>query len=387
MAVPCGIGFEVMVQLNCIQNSAVRQVALFLFCLTACLGWAQAPTEDKDSINTNERSVAKLAEGIFVIRHKDASDEFPQGNTTVVIGDKSVLVVDACYLPSSAREDIAQIRKWTDKPVKYLVNTHWHYDHTMGNGTYAQAFPGLEIISHWETARQIETYNPGWFSRYYAQNDKLRAQLADGKGEDGKPLTDAARKEVAALLAKREPVEAEFRTIVDPVPTMTFDSELNLNLGSRKVELKFLGRGNTRGDVVIYLPAEKILATGDLVDYPVPYLGGGYPADEAKTLKNLLEIEAETYIPGHGTVLHGKAYIGMLQEFISAVVKEVDKQIPLLPRRSKNLEGVEKAVRASLDVAGWTKRFAGTDKDNVDFFDGFTLSGIIEAAYEQSWGK
>lgn len=79
-----------------------------------------------DSTKTLTRSFEKIAEGVYTIRHKDAPDTFPQGNTTVIIGDREVLVVDSCYLPSSAREDIAQIRQWTNKPVRYLVNTHWH---------------------------------------------------------------------------------------------------------------------------------------------------------------------------------------------------------------------------------------------------------------------
>src|SRR3954471_9328790 len=100
-----------------------------------------------DSIATHGRTVTKLAEGVYEIRHPDAPDTFPQGNTTVIIGDRDVLVVDSCLLPSSAREDIAQIRKWTDKPVSYVVNTHWHFDHTLGNATYREAFPRAEFIA------------------------------------------------------------------------------------------------------------------------------------------------------------------------------------------------------------------------------------------------
>ena len=84
--------------------------ALLIGLLTALCTFA-------DSSRTSERTVHKLAEGVYTIRHKDAPDTFPQGNTTVIIGDREGLVVDSCYLPSSAREDIAEIRKWTDKPV------------------------------------------------------------------------------------------------------------------------------------------------------------------------------------------------------------------------------------------------------------------------------
>src|SRR5688500_11975202 len=89
--------------------------------LFAVLLSASAATAAADTAFTRERTVTRLAEGVYAIRHADAPDEFPQSNTLVVIGSREVLVVDSCYMPSSAREDIAQIRKWTDKPVRYLV--------------------------------------------------------------------------------------------------------------------------------------------------------------------------------------------------------------------------------------------------------------------------
>jgi glyoxylase-like metal-dependent hydrolase (beta-lactamase superfamily II) len=104
-----------------------------------------------DTSLTTERTITEVARGVYVIRHKDAPNGIPNGNTEVSIGDREVLVVDSCYLASEARQDIAQIRKWTDNPVRYLVNTHWHNDHTMGNGTYADAFTNLSIIAHTET--------------------------------------------------------------------------------------------------------------------------------------------------------------------------------------------------------------------------------------------
>src|SRR5205807_631278 len=107
-------------------------------------------------------------------RHEDAPDTFPQGNTLVVIGTRDVLVVDSCYLPSSAKQDIAQIKQWTTKPVRYLVNTHWHYDHTMGNGAYMDAFPGVTIVAHVETQKQIRGYNPQWFANFPERAARFR---------------------------------------------------------------------------------------------------------------------------------------------------------------------------------------------------------------------
>ncbi len=96
-----------------------------------------------NSSSGKQRVVTKLAEGVYEIRHPNAPDHFSQGNTVVIIGETGVLVVDSCYLPSTAEEDIAQIRQWTSKPVRYLLNTHWHNDHVQGNAAYADAFRAL----------------------------------------------------------------------------------------------------------------------------------------------------------------------------------------------------------------------------------------------------
>ena len=131
------------------KTSAEKPLALLFILLVASSAFA-------DSSSVTERTVTKIADGIYEIRHRDAPNFFPQGNTTVIVGDRDVLVVDACYLPSSAREDIAQIGQWTDKPVRYLVNTHWHADHTRGNGAYAEAFPSINIISQTATRELIQ---------------------------------------------------------------------------------------------------------------------------------------------------------------------------------------------------------------------------------------
>jgi glyoxylase-like metal-dependent hydrolase (beta-lactamase superfamily II) len=342
-----------------------------------------------DTVKTTERSFVKLAEGVYAIRHKDAPDTFPQGNTTVIIGEREVLVVDSCYLPSSAREDIAQIRALTNKPVRYLVNTHWHYDHTMGNGTYWEAFPGLSIIAHSETAKQSANYNPGWFERFARRADGFKKVLADGKDPNGKALSDGEKKEYEDAIRGLVPVEAEFKALTDKTPNFTFDSEVSIDLGSRIVEIKHLGRGNTAGDAVVFLPKEKILISGDLVVHPVPYMFGGYPSDFVKTLQKLNQLDFQTIVPGHGEILRGqqgREYINLIVGFTNAVMAEVGKQINTIGNGQRNLEPVRQAVQKNFDVAPWRQRFAGADKDNQDFFD-TTYAGLIIAAHAEIWGQ
>jgi glyoxylase-like metal-dependent hydrolase (beta-lactamase superfamily II) len=343
-----------------------------------------------DSVVTRTRTVTKVAEGVYVIRHPDAPDTFPQGNTTVIIGEREVLVVDSCYLPSSAREDIAQIRQWTNKPVRYLVNTHWHYDHTMGNGVYAEAFPGLNIIAQVETRRQSEGYNPGWFARFPGRAEIFKQRLESGKDAQGRTLTETEKREYEKAIAGIEPVQAEFRKLVDRAPNMTFDSELNIDLGNREVQIKHLGRGNTAGDAIVYLPKERILIAGDLLDHPVPYLGGGYPSQMVRTLKQMMLIDAQTFVPGHGEVLqgsYGRAYLNQVIEFVQLVVTEVSRQIYLIGNGPRNLEAVREALKKDIDFNAWRQKFAGDDEENRALFDGFSLPGVITAAYAEVWGR
>ena len=207
-----------------------------------------------DSVSTRERSTTQIAPGVYVIRHEDAPDTFPQGNTTVIVGEREVLVVDSCYLPSSARKDVAQIRAWTDKPVRYLVNTHWHYDHTMGNGVYKDAFPSIAIVAHTETRKQIQGYNPQWFTNFPERAARFKQRIDAGKDDNGKPYTEGELAELRTALAGVNPVWAEFRELAgrrDLAPTVSFDREIDVDLGNREVRVMHLGRGNTAGDAIV----------------------------------------------------------------------------------------------------------------------------------------
>lgn len=360
---------------------ALQIIALVLINSTALVA---------DSVNTKERTATRVAEGVYMIRHKDAPDGFPQGNTTVIIGEREALVVDSCYLPSSAREDIAQIRQWTNKPVRYLLNTHWHYDHTLGNSAYAESFPQLVIIAHRETRRQIEGYNPGWFDRYPQRRELFKQMIDTGKDRDGNPLTEAQLRDYRAALEGVEPVEAEFKNLVDRMPNLMFDQALTIDLGNREVEIKHLGRGNTAGDAIVYLPKEKILIAGDLLDHPVPYLGGGYPSELITTLKKMAALDAQAIIPGHGELMrgdHARTHLKHVTDFVEAVVAEVNKEVYRAGNSSRKLEEVQRAVRKAIESTPWRQRFGGDDKDNLDFFDTFSLPGLVTAAYAEAWRR
>jgi cyclase len=345
-----------------------------------------------DSVSSNQRTVTKLAEGIYLIRHKNAPDHFPQGNTVVIIGATDVLVVDSCYLPSSAREDIAQIRQWTDKPVRYLLNTHWHNDHNQGNAAYGDAFPALTIIAQTETAKLMALRNASYLSEYPHRMERFQQEIDSGKHPNGTPLTEGELEDLKNAVkggkAASDAVSAEFRNLRVRVPDVTFDHELDLDLGNREVQLKYLGRGNTVGDAIAYVPNEKILITGDLVDSPVPYLGGGFPIEQVATLKRMAELDFEKLVPGHGGVLKGKDFVQQEIELIEAVIAAMNQEIGRTSANpQKRFDEIKNAVERNVDVNAWRQKFAGDDPAEQDFFEVFAWPGLLEAAHAEMWPR
>jgi cyclase len=362
------------------QFAILACAIILLLCLVAPARLAA------DSVNTTKRTVTKLADGVYEIRHSDAPDTFPQGNTLVIIGDTSVLVVDSCYLQSSAREDITQIRQWTDKPVRFLVNTHEHGDHNFGNRAYADAFPGISIIAQAETLRTMKLRQPPFVAQYQERAVRFQKELDEGKDGAGNPLSEVGRQDLRDAIAGSNAVWPEFRELKLRFPDVTFDKEMNIDLGNRVVELKYLGLGNTVGDAVVYLPKERILATGDLVDSPVPYLGGGFPVAQIETLKTMLRLDADTIVPGHGDVLRGKSYVEMEIAFLEAVVGAINDEIGRSGATAhRRLAEIKVAVAKNAGIDSWRQKFAGDDPENRDFFDSLALTGVVEAAHAELW--
>jgi cyclase len=175
--------------------------------------------------------------------------------------------------------------------------------------------------------------------------------------------------------------------VPEAAPDATFDEAVSIDLGGRVAEVRFLGRGNTAGDAVVWLPKERVLAAGDLVVHPVPYLGGGFPADFVRTLGRLVELDPLLIVPGHGELLRGTAYPRMLAEFIAAVNAQVSAAVYRLGNGSRNVADIQKAVEGSMDVAGWRQRFAGDDPDSRDTFDGFSFPGLVRASHAEIWRR
>ena len=353
-------------------SAAVSTIA---FCAIVCFATGAAVA---DSSATPQRKVTKIADGVYSIRHADSPDT-PQGNSTVIIGERGVLVIDTPYLPSSAREDIAEIRRWTDRPVRYVLNTHWHPDHQRGNSAYVDEFPEVMIVAHRETVKLMSEYDAANRARYPKRVQAMKETLRKGQDADGKALDDSARRELQKTVEERSRVLTELEGSRLQLPTLTFDSELTVDLGNRIVEIRHSGIADTRGDAWAYLPKEQVLVTGDVLAAPVPYFFAGYPEGVARTLRRLLELDVKAIVPGHGDVMHDKTYMRAVVEMVEAIVGQVNAAVVRIGSLSARLED----VRPQIDVTEYRRRFAGDDPHNQEYFDE-SIEGLIKGAFYQA---
>ena len=365
-----------------VMRRGVTAVAVAIFFPLASIGGNAGTSPSADSVFSSERRVTKLADGIYVIRHADPFPGWVHGNSTVIIGTKEVLVVDSCQLSACAREDIAQIRQWTRKPVRYLLNTHWHLDHTGGNKDYADAFPSLTIVAHSATKKMMDATSVSLptlaLKDATATQARLSKMVETGQSADGTPATEQEKMAAAQKLALIRAIIDQAKIFAYRGPTLAFDHEMSVDIGDREVQIKFLGRGNTAGDAIVYLAKERILIAGDLLDHPVPYAFDGYPSEWTQTLTRLAQLDADTIVPGHGDVQHDKSFLYQVIDLMKSVIDQVNDRL------NQNDYATIDEVKKSLDLKSFRQAIAGDDKDNGEFFDGSIGSGFVELAYHEA---
>ena len=338
---------------------------------------AQANALPRDSTARVER----LADGVYAIIHDDATDQWPHGNTGVVVYDDGVLVVDATYLPSRARADIALIRALSDQPVRYLVNTHWHMDHTYGNEAYRDAFPGVVIVSERETREFSELDSHYWARFSTAPNSTRRAairdlemELARGRDSTGNAHSAEEKRRLETVIGQRRNELEELAKVRIVVADQVFDRSMTLRLGGRRIELVDRGRANSPHDVTVYLPDERVLFTGDIVvQSPLPYTGMSWPVPWIDVLKEIEQVPVSFLVPGHGPVMRDHGYTRRVRELLQAATSRT----AAMARRGKPVEEIQDSVRLE-DIRRRVPAWADPKHDaDWDY--------IVRAVVERAW--
>jgi cyclase len=239
-------------------------------------------------------------------------------NSAVIVNRDEVMIVDSHISPESGRAMLLELKTITDKPVRVLINTHFHYDHTNGN----QAFPpGVDIIGHEFTRRKLtgDVLERGMFADLLKglpkQIDDLRTRAASE--------ADPAAK---VRLAQQVPVQTAFANSLKDLkvtpPNVVIDDRLTLFRGDREIRLLYLGRGHTGGDLVVFLPKERVLCSGDLLVNGVANLIDGYVNEWPDALEKLKPIDFVDVIPGHGDPFKGKERVDWFQAYLRDLWKQ-----------------------------------------------------------------
>jgi cyclase len=331
--------------------------------------------------------VVKVADGVFAAIRKEPFTLTTNANSVFIINEDDVIVVDTTLTPGTAKELLAALRRLTNKPVKYVINTHWHDDHIMGNQVFRDAFPGAEFIAHAQTREYLPT--TGLSNRKQAISEQgypgfiksLRSQLEKNESLFGGPMDEEERAAFTSAIQIAERYMAENPGAQIVLPTVTLEDHFTLYRGSRTIDIRYFGRGHTSGDIVVHLPKEGVLITGDLVIWPVPYVGSpqSHPGDWSTTLEKLVALRPTAIIPGHGPVLRDDAYLKLMARLFASIKQQVEAAVA----RGENLE----QTRKSVNLDEFRKLFAGDSRMRRLIFANYVRGPAVEAAFRDATAK
>ena len=258
--------------------------------------------------------IKKVADGVYAAV---ASPAYKVNcNTAIIENADGVMVVDTHSKPSAARVIIERLREMTRKPVRYVVNTHFHWDHWHGNEVYPAAYPDAEIVSNNITREAMVKKG---LKRIQDHMRQVPTEIAKLKA-DIQAASPAQRAKLEADLKLAESYLAEVRALKPALPTIAFEQTMKLYRRDREIHLLHLGRAHTEGDVFVYLPKEKVVITGDAMIGWTPYMGDGYPEDWAGTLDRLAQLDFTHVIMGHGDVT-GREWLNTFRSYVHDMVE------------------------------------------------------------------
>jgi len=262
------------------------------------------------------------------------------GNSTIIVNDRDVIVVDDHVSPAAAWVLLDEVKAITDKPVTTVINTHFHFDHAHGNQIFG---PGVQIIGHEFTRRALldDPMSKPLYQSFY--NFKtLEAQIETQRKRVASEQNPAAREKLQAQLTSLENNFASQKELRPTPPNVTLTTQMTLFRGDREIQIRYLGRGHTAGDVVVYLPRERAVITGDLLTSSTSNMSDSYPQEWAATLEELKKLDFDTVIPGHGEAFTDKAKI----DYFQAYLRDVWTTVSALKMQGVSAE--EAAKRADL---------------------------------------
>ncbi len=271
--------------------------------------------------NAPAGELVKLADGIYA--QVVSPDGNAVSNSGIVVLEHFVIVFDTHFTPEAGQVLLARIQSVTPKPVRFVVDSHFHSDHTHGN----QSFPNSpNIVGSTNTRRDMLGSDLPSLNRALSaareQMERARKEIAL------EPDTKAQEKMRRDSTNRQSLVDTLSRLKILP-PVMTVDDTLSILDGPREIRLISLGTGHTDGDLVLFVPSEKVVFTGDLFfNAAIPNAQDATLLDWMKALDQLLDLDADRFVPGHGPVgtrVDVKQFLAYFEELKKLVEAALDR--------------------------------------------------------------
>jgi glyoxylase-like metal-dependent hydrolase (beta-lactamase superfamily II) len=347
-----------------LMNRSASMCALLLVALMCC---------HDASASSFDMTWEEVAPGVWTGIRADSTRTPVLGNTTLVVSAEGVVVFDGGGAPLQSDQVVAKVRELGKQPVTHIIVSHWHGDHDYGIFRILEAFPQAQVISHPYTRATLDknSVDDTFLTDYIP---KIRERVAARTYSTGLPMADADVARYQDILDNAALIDQQQKASKLSYPDITFEDKLTIWSGDREIRLLHLGLSNTAGDVILYLPREKIIATGDIDVAPTPYGFGSYPGEWAKSLRELKLLDHVALIPGHGEIQRDDAYLDLLIETMELVTRQMDN----LVAGGLDLE----AARAKMDFSSVQDRFTHGDAFLDRLFDIWFKTPITEAAWK-----
>ena len=308
--------------------------------------WAQALPSDPEA---NLFKIEKVTDDVYFANARFVP--IPNCNAAIFVNANDVLVVDSHSQPSAAAALLAQIkREVTGKPVRYLVNSHFHWDHSQGNSAYTQTGHRVEILAT-KTTRALMQQNNA---------ERLKASLSpagpsplsypwvgheieDLRTKIGKS-PDAQKPALQKQLQVWTSFEAQMKDWKPTLPTLTFDKAHVIKDKNHELHIQFHGRAHTAGDVIVFCPSKRVIASGDVIlSSLLPFFGDSYPLQWPTTITMVDKMAFDFVMPGHGGLQRGHEMLLGMRDYID----EIGTKVSQGKKEGKNVAELQASLTAS----------------------------------------
>jgi len=271
--------------------------------------WAQSLAS---TASPGQFEIQKIAEDVYFAQARPWA--LPNSNAAIFVNSLDVMVVDAHSHPAAAASLIAQIKaEVTPKPVRYVVDTHFHFDHTQGNRAYLNTGNKVDIVAS-KTTKQLmsQLLAPRLRAALDPASPGPRGalqvvhQIEDLRERAGKSTNAAEKEQIAQRIAQLESFAQEMKGFEPALPTIIFDKTYVIKEKGYDLHLEFHGVAHTAGDIVVFCPQKRIIASGDCIHPGFPAFVDSYPQPWPKTIDSIAKLDFETTLPGHGRVQHDR---------------------------------------------------------------------------------